>query len=124
MSEGYFSPWEGISERDCRTCRYSVGQPSGVHLWFEQHQLVVVFPCGVVGAVDPEFRTSTDRSDRRDALLPAVCADFTALSIQDRAIARGQRYRRSQIKFATSPTQRTISPYIRSFPLRRSTITI
>jgi len=25
------------------------------------------------------FRTSTDRSDRGGALLPAVCADFTAL---------------------------------------------
>lgn len=70
------------------------------------------------------FRTSTDRSDRGGALLPAVCADFTALSIQDRAIVRGQRYRRSQIKFAISAAQRTISPYIRIFPLRRSNITI
>ncbi len=45
------------------------------------------------------------------------CADRTRT-------VRGQRYRRSHIQFATSAAQRTISPYIRIFPLRRSTITI
>ena len=33
-------------EQNCRTCRYSIGQPDGVHLWCELHRLPVVFPCG------------------------------------------------------------------------------
>jgi hypothetical protein len=46
MREGYFSPWEGATERDYHTCRYSIGTPDGWHLWCERHRLVVVFPCG------------------------------------------------------------------------------
>jgi hypothetical protein len=46
MPEAYFSPWQEGLERDCRTCRYSIGQPDGIHLWCERHRLVVVFPCG------------------------------------------------------------------------------
>jgi hypothetical protein len=44
--EGYFNPWRGAPERDCRTCRYAIGRPDGIHLWCEKHRLVVVFPCG------------------------------------------------------------------------------
>jgi len=46
MAEAYFNPWRGNAERACATCRYSLGQPDGIHLWCEQHRLVVVFPCG------------------------------------------------------------------------------
>ncbi len=46
MPEAYFNPWREAQERDCRTCRYSIGQPDGVHLWCERHRLVVAFPCG------------------------------------------------------------------------------
>jgi hypothetical protein len=45
MGEGYFDPWRAGLERDCRTCRYSIGAPDGHHLWCEKHRLVVVFPC-------------------------------------------------------------------------------
>ena len=46
VSSTYFSPHLGAEQRDCRTCRYSIGRPDGVHLWCERHRLVVVFPCG------------------------------------------------------------------------------
>jgi hypothetical protein len=35
----------GASERDGRTCRFSIGRPDGLHLWCKRHRLVVVFPC-------------------------------------------------------------------------------
>ena len=45
MAEGYFSPWGGTVDRDCRTGRYSIGRPDGVHLWCEWHRIVAAFPC-------------------------------------------------------------------------------
>jgi hypothetical protein len=43
---GYSNPWRGTAERDCHTCRFSIGMPDGVHFWCERVSLVVVFACG------------------------------------------------------------------------------
>jgi hypothetical protein len=40
MAEAYFNPWRAAPERDCRTCRYSIGAPDGWHLWRERHRQV------------------------------------------------------------------------------------
>lgn len=45
MAEAYFTPWQVALERDCKICRFSIGQPDGVHLRCKRHRLVVLFPC-------------------------------------------------------------------------------
>ena len=47
MPERYFNPWRDALERECRTCRHSIGTRDGWHLWCAQHRIVVVFACGL-----------------------------------------------------------------------------
>jgi hypothetical protein len=84
MGEGYFNPWRDAPERDCRTCRYSIGRPDGVHLWCERHRLVVVFPCGLwERAAGAEERRITARRDRSEleSLPPALVVFANAVTV-------------------------------------------
>jgi hypothetical protein len=42
---GYFNPWRNPPDRDCRTCRFSIGMRDGAHLWCQRHRQVTVFSC-------------------------------------------------------------------------------
>ena len=42
----YFNPWRNALDRDCHTCRFSIGVRDGTHLWCCRHQQVTVFGCG------------------------------------------------------------------------------
>jgi hypothetical protein len=41
----HFTPWADGPERSCWTCTHAIGY-DGVHLWCQQHRLVVIDPCG------------------------------------------------------------------------------
>lgn len=79
MPEGYFTPWQVDLERECRTCRHSIGTPDGWHLWGEPHRLVVVFPCGwrdAGGECDAGCAWPAPRGDRpavTNAIPSAAC---------------------------------------------------
>jgi len=40
----HFSPWVD-SDRNCSTCRYSIGM-NGPHLFCQRHEIVVTMACG------------------------------------------------------------------------------
>ena len=118
MPEAYFNPWRADQGGDCRTCRYSTGQPDGTHLWCSHHRLVVVFPCG--------WWEREARADQKQESLHSV--DFTRTLVLN-AIVAALFERRANVRPSASgmdlnadpirrrnTTQDTSHPMVREAP--------